>query len=351
MPEFRGPAQVKKAAYRYSQLQTASLQRAAAKEGNPKKRAQKFAMAQIQAYSTNITVTLKEQVATFKNVLRRLSPFERNLAQLTFLSQDNQRKGHSSLQKVLDGMDGLRRSVAESSKQAMALAKNAPTAKDADRLRTEGIESVEKAYDAQSDAMLYFLMTARKLGRLPSVQADEPIVVLVGMPNVGKSSIISATSTQAPEINDYPFTTRALMVGHVESDEARFQVMDTPGVLLRADDERNAMEGLTLTSVKHLPSRIVFVMDLSGTCGAQSSPKLQLRVREQLKEQFADRPWLDVRSKGDLPLAEEIDEADVPAGTVTVSCHAYVCDMGGNIDRLRERMEQLVETEMEIEGS
>ena len=39
------------------------------------------------------------------------------------------------------------------------------------------------------------------------------------------------------------------------------------------------MEGLTLAAVNHLPSACVFVMDLSGTCGAQSAPQLQLAVR------------------------------------------------------------------------
>ena len=102
------------------------------------------------------------------------------------------------------------------------------------------------------------------------------------------------------------------------------------------------MEGLTLAAVNHLPSACVFVMDLSGTCGAQSAPELQLavraaarrvcgrrersrhlatahsngaahppprwlsQVRDQIRAEFPDRPWLDVRSKADLPLAEGI---------------------------------------------
>ena len=48
--------------------------------------------------------------------------------------------------------------------------------------------------------------------------------MLVGMPNVGKSSLVSATSTGTPEINDYPFTTRQLKMGHVERSAGdRFQ--------------------------------------------------------------------------------------------------------------------------------
>ena len=118
----------------------------------------------------------------------------------------------------------------------------------------------------------------------------EPVLVLVGMPNVGKSSIVTATSTGTPEINNYPFTTRSLKLGHVISPGSRYQLMDTPGVLRREEEERNAMEGLTLASVNLLPSVIIFVMDLSGTSGPQSAPRLQLRVREDLKAQFPHRP-------------------------------------------------------------
>ena len=115
--------------------------------------------------------------------------------------------------------------------------------------------------------------------------------------------------------------------------------MDTPGVLARPDAERNPMEGLTLAAAQLLPAALVFVMDLSGdntasrkemtnkktrracgdavhhasyrsrnfhvafcragTCGDQSSPALQLAVRERIRAQFADRPWIDVRSKAE----------------------------------------------------
>lgn len=52
--------------------------------------------------------------------------------------------------------------------------------------------------------------------------------------------------------------------------------MDTPGVLARPDGERNEMEALTLASMQHLPTAVVFVMDLSGFSGAKSSIKDQV---------------------------------------------------------------------------
>jgi nucleolar GTP-binding protein len=159
----------------------------------------------------------------------------------------------------------------------------------------------------------------------------------------GKSSLVTATSTGTPEINDYPFTTRRLKMGHVIGAVSRYQVMDTPGVLSRPEEERNPMEGLTLAAVEHLPSAVVYVMDLSGTCGAQSAALLQLAVREQVRARYPDRPWLDVRTKADLPLADEVDPARIPEGALEVSALE-----GTNIDTLKRRMAQLVGGEAEL---
>lgn len=54
--------------------------------------------------------------------------------------------------------------------------------------------------------------------------------------------------------------------------------MDTPGVLSRPDGERNEMEALTLASMQHLPTAVVFVMDLSGLSGMQSSLEKQVKT-------------------------------------------------------------------------
>jgi hypothetical protein len=52
-------------------------------------------------------------------------------------------------------------------------------------------------------------------------------------------------------------------MGHFWVDARKHQVTDTPGLLARADDERNAMELLTLAALSHLPSRYAI-----GVCDA-----------------------------------------------------------------------------------
>ena len=53
-------------------------------------------------------------------------------------------------------------------------------------------------------------------------------VVLVGAPNVGKSSLVQALSSGVPEICDYPFTTRTIHMGHFFVNGKRHQARCRP---------------------------------------------------------------------------------------------------------------------------
>jgi nucleolar GTP-binding protein len=85
------------------------------------------------------------------------------------------------------------------------------------------------------------------------------------------------------------------------------QVMDTPGLLARPDEERNEMEALTLAAMQHLPTAVLFVMDLSGQAGDKcSSISDQFQLRREIRKRFPSRPWVDVVSKWDLGVSDDV---------------------------------------------
>jgi hypothetical protein len=53
-------------------------------------------------------------------------------------------------------------------------------------------------------------------------------VALVGAPNVGKSSLVQLLSSGLPEVQNYPFTTRSIKMGHFYVDGRRHQVSIGP---------------------------------------------------------------------------------------------------------------------------
>ncbi len=128
----------------------------------------------------------------------------------------------------------------------------------------------------QVDDDLRFLNDVRNVIRkLPHV-SDEYTVVVVGYPNVGKSSFIRMVSSATPEIASYPFTTKGIIVGHRFAGKDRMQFIDTPGLLDRPLDERNQIERQAITAMMNLADVILFIIDASEHCGYPIEEQVRL---------------------------------------------------------------------------
>lgn len=130
-------------------------------------------------------------------------------------------------------------------------------------------------------------------------------VGLVGYPNAGKSTLLSAVSKARPKIAPYPFTTLTPQVGIVDfPDFRRIVVCDVPGLIEGA--HKNV--GLGHAFLRHIQrcSVMVVVVDMAGTDGRKPWDDYR-KVLAELSlydPSLADRPRLIVANKMDEPTAE-----------------------------------------------
>jgi len=104
-------------------------------------------------------------------------------------------------------------------------------------------------------------------------------VGLLGMPNAGKSTLLSRISAARPKIADYPFTTLSPVLGVVEVGDRTLVAADIPGIIEGA----HAGAGLGLEFLRHVERTraLLLVVDASGTSGRDPVADL-LAVREEV---------------------------------------------------------------------
>lgn len=154
-------------------------------------------------------------------------------------------------------------------------------------------------------ALDYLEEVRRHVARLPSIDPFSPTVLLFGFPNVGKSSFMTRVTRADVEVSSVPFSTQSLYLGHLEFANVKIQMIDSPGVLNRPLEQRNTIEMQSIIALANLRALIMFIVDISETCG--QSVEEQLNLFESLKPLFAKRPVIVVFNKMDLVPAEGLD--------------------------------------------
>ena len=125
-------------------------------------------------------------------------------------------------------------------------------------------------------------------------------VGLLGLPNAGKSTLISAVSAARPKIADYPFTTLYPNLGVVSIESHRsFVIADIPGLIEGASDGA----GLGIQFLKHL-SRTALILHLVDVAPFEGDPlqnaiTIENELRKFSAELYAKERWL-VFNKIDL---------------------------------------------------
>jgi GTPase len=131
-------------------------------------------------------------------------------------------------------------------------------------------------------------------------------VGLVGLPNAGKSTLLSRCTRAKPKIAAYPFTTLTPYLGIVElSPETRFVMADIPGLIEGAA----AGKGLGHQFLRHVERTriLIHLIDVSESEPEQLKKDHDIIVGELAAHSpiLAAKPRMVVANKADIPGAEE----------------------------------------------
>lgn len=167
-------------------------------------------------------------------------------------------------------------------------------------------QSPEHAQSGQAGELFEFRLVLKSI-------AD---VGLVGLPNTGKSTLVSAVSKAHPKIADYPFSTVRPNLGVVlVNDENRFVLADIPGLVPGSHQGK----GLGTKFLKHIERTSVLAQLIDVTIADSSTPvqdpveddSLMEKAVSQFElldtelrlfsEELASRPRVVVFSKADIP--------------------------------------------------
>jgi GTP-binding protein len=134
-------------------------------------------------------------------------------------------------------------------------------------------------------------------------------VGLVGLPNAGKSSLISRVTRATPKVAGYPFTTLEPVLGTLEDDDRQIVLADIPGLIEGASEGA----GLGHEFLAHVERTrlLVHVLDLAPLDGSDPAANFEAieRELERHDQRLAGLPRVLALSKADLVPEDEAARA------------------------------------------
>jgi GTP-binding protein len=165
-------------------------------------------------------------------------------------------------------------------------------------------------------------------------------VGLVGLPNAGKSTLLSKLSAARPKIADYPFTTLSPNLGIVRYKEGlSFVMADIPGLIEGAHEGK----GLGLDFLRHIERTkvLAFLIEITSENIFHDYEVLKNELKSYNPE-LLKRPSLIVLTKIDLP-ASDSDEGIEKINQLGLPISKISALTGEGLDGLKNRLWELIE--------
>ncbi len=216
-------------------------------------------ISRIQTISDTLVSRLDKVVKSFPSV-ERLDPFYRELLDVL--------AGVDQVKHALGAVKWASKTISRISRSYIS---RVSWIDDPDRmaaLRREALGRISSVLKRIKPEVDFLREKIPKLRDLPDLDPAMPAVIIAGMPNTGKSTLLSKVTTKEPEIAPYPFTTKGIIIGHRDLEGVgRVQFIDTPGLLDRPLSKRNKIEMQAIVALKHVGGLVLYLLDPTETCG------------------------------------------------------------------------------------
>ncbi|MFC1928415.1 GTPase ObgE [Chloroflexota bacterium] len=175
-------------------------------------------------------------------------------------------------------------------------------------------------------------------------------VGIIGYPNVGKSTLLTAASAAKPKIAGYPFTTREPVLGVVEVGQYTLVLAEIPGLI----DGAHRGRGLGHEFLRHITRTKILIHLIDGTSATPVEEMARVNMELGLFDSaLAQKSQLVVVNKIDLPQVQarldEIKAAFSDAGTPVLFISAASGE--GVTELLPEAMKMLRQAAAEVRAS
>lgn len=170
-------------------------------------------------------------------------------------------------------------------------------------------------------------------------------VGLVGFPNAGKSTLLSALSEAKPKIADYPFTTLEPNLGVVKfADYRSFVMADIPGII----EEAHQGKGLGIQFLRHIERNNVLLFMVSAETDIEYEYQALLNELKSYRPDLLDKPRVLAITKMDLKQGFKLEEElyfedEIPVILISSAT-------GHGVDELRETLWKLIQDAKELES-
>lgn len=242
-----------------------------------------------------IKVSAEKVIAAFENIIKKFPSLGRLNEFYNFMLSNS--VNVVELKKALGHLNVSTKMIHRmKAEYLMRLGKT--SAASAGKLRNEFYGRLKSIVKDVSKSLEIIKSGYKIIATIPEMK-NMPSILIIGLPNVGKSTFLKNITGSNVEIKDYPFTTKKLQLGYLKHKYLVFQLIDSPGLLDRPEEKQNEIEKQTVIALKHLAHTLIFVIAIGENLKSQKA---------LIKKYWAEKPSALIFTKINCVDKDEFDE-------------------------------------------